>query len=432
MVDKFEYLAEALSRDLHHNPDWFIQLVSTSIVDEEAEKYPYMLGQDLAGHYYLDENLAKVMLTNSNATPLFKIHDRILADSKHCKLLSAPTETTLGLLLTNKILIEYGLNGNLPYINKKHSISDIEKAIALKLTSNPADGVYKEGVLYVRDLIRFINGIRYLESLTKVFLPGTSDITITEPTGIAEFKRELMNSKKYKGNLTNPRILQEFEEELIAFDRKYIEQDESGKYFMGDAKSRTVVRKALYLSQGYEEGFKPSRGKVEPVLNSLTEGNSVDSFVAVSNISRSNTANRAIATAKGGYLAKTLSRATSSVKVVSDDCGTKLGVVLLASNTNRNKITNRYLVMSKGDDILITNEIYDTLLGKKIVVRSPMFCKAENGYCRKCLGKKITDNEEAINLQGMQLGNAIQSVTMAAAHTAAKVLVDIDINDLVQ
>jgi hypothetical protein len=88
--------------------------------------------------------------------------------------------------------------------------------------------------------------------------------------------------------------------------------------------------------------------------------------------------------------------------------------------------------MPKGDDILLTNDIYDTLLDKRLVIRSPMFCKAKNGYCRKCLGKKITDNEEAINLQGMQLGNAIQSVTMAAAHTAAKVLVAIDINDLVQ
>jgi hypothetical protein len=107
-----------------------------------------------------------------------------------------------------------------------------------------------------------------------------------------------------------------------------------------------------------------------------------------------------------------------------------LGIELTVRNTDIGRIVNRYIVSTKGA-ILITENNFKELLGKKVLIRSPMLCKAKSGFCETCLGRAITDNRDSLNLLGLEFGNMIQSVAMAAAHVGERKLVELDIMDLV-
>ena len=92
----------------------------------------------------------------------------------------------------------------------------------------------------------------------------------TDPN-IAKLKHTLF--EKYKGRLTDPLVIAEIENTLIAADKKHLDGDSSMRFYGAlGGKAFDVARKKMYLTVGGIETFSKSSGKYTFLPNSLSEG----------------------------------------------------------------------------------------------------------------------------------------------------------------
>lgn len=86
---------------------------------------------------------------------------------------------------------------------------------------------------------------------------------------------------------------------------------------------------------------------------------------------------------------KSISRGTHDVKIVPGDCGSELGINTLVTNENKGNLIGKYRFDKHAEgNSVICIETTDDLIGKNIVVRSPLYCieKGRN-FCVTCVGK---------------------------------------------
>lgn len=141
-------------------------------------------------------------------------------------------------------------------------------------------------------------------------------------------------------------------------------------------------------------GFYPDAvGRPIPwfIRNSFAEGLRPADYLAGSYGARSSVVSSKIATAKGGFLAKTLSRAAATHLISATDCGTSNGIDLPLDEPD---IRGR--VLQRGESgypagTVIDRRVLARLKADKVpevIVRSPLTCGAEHGLCSKCFGVK--------------------------------------------
>ena len=78
------------------------------------------------------------------------------------------------------------------------------------------------------------------------------------------------------------------------------------------------------------------------------------------------------------------------------------------------------MVAILGEDIPLTEERINSLLGQWITLRDVGFCKVEAyGVCEKCMGDKVKNKPKAIALEVSNIGSASQGAKMSATHGKA-------------
>ena len=100
---------------------------------------------------------------------------------------------------------------------------------------------------------------------------------------------------------------------------------------------------------------------------------------------------RAAKTANGGYLEKLLESALNTVVVdePGSDCGTDKYIETILTPNLVDGFMYSYMIKPNGDLEEITGENVDKYIGKKIKIRSAMYCKqySKDGHiCHKCAG----------------------------------------------
>lgn len=421
-----DYLVYAFNKKLYKKVEWMLNAFTISEASD-SQPYPGKLVPGKTEYSFYNDQLELVKIEDSSTNELFRI-DTLVPASKLTNLKDTPETTTLGRVLLNILLIEIPFRGILPFIDKKFSISTIESTIIPLLNPNPKNSAYALDKLYVNDLNTFGRSVMYLSSFSHIFIVATSDKLITPPEGIEEYKAKLLEDPRFKGKLSDPVVFQLFEQELIKYDSEYLNTDPNSKYFGTSEKSRSVIRKQMFLSVGYEQGFKKET-KITPVINSLTEGIGVKDLTDVNNAARIATAHRALATASGGYKAKTLARATTDVKLKEKDCRTKLGLRVLVSNANKKTLLGKY-INTNNEPLLLTDKNVDSFVGKRVILRNPGYCSTQEGFCHICLGEELASNNGSrISISAMSLGNAIMYSSMSKAHTGVKRLNEFSLED---
>lgn len=124
------------------------------------------------------------------------------------------------------------------------------------------------------------------------------------------------------------------------------------------------------------------------IRRSFSEGLSPADFLAGTYAGRSAVTESKKAVAKGGFLAKTLSRVNYSNLVAKEDCGTTNGIDLSAEDKDiRGRVLQRPSAGYPAGTI-ITRDVYRELKkkGGNVIVRSPSTCESEHGMCAKCYG----------------------------------------------
>lgn len=186
----------------------------------------------------------------------------------------------------------------------------------------------------------------------------------------------------------------------------------------------------------------PSGRVVElPIKSSFKEGLGVLEYFISTHGSRKGISDKALGTAKAGYLTRRLADAAHDVIISEEDCGEKEGVEVSlkkAENLGQDigqKIAGRVVLEKvtgkKGKVIVEKGEIITWEKAKvieeadieKVRVRSPLKCKSLWGICQKCYGwdlgyNKLVELGQAVGIVAAQsIGEPGTQLTMRTFHT---------------
>lgn len=359
--------------------------------------------------------------------PLLDYLDNTLLSKDEWKSLSEDIETSLGIAITNYLIIEKPFKGKIPFVDGKIT-SDIEDIIAERLVSDnyvPKDEADNNIKIRVKELIEYVDNCEYLKTWNRYFVQAASERTMLPPEGITEKKKQIIKDmlKELGENAFKDQVnVVKLEEKLKEIDKEWLKDDPT----MGIVTSGKVLnnsRKELFLTMGGIPAFD-DEGELSFVLNSLLEGwpSDPDTLTAMFNSLRAGSLSRALDTQYGGLFAKIILRAIGSYVVkLNVDCGTKLGIANIIDDKNYKLINFRH-VIDNGKTILIDSEdMAKTYIGKNILVRSPETCAlvGEN-YCQYCVSKLLSENPDGIKNEVTEVTSIVLNESMKKMHNTTK------------
>ena len=181
-----------------------------------------------------------------------------------------------------------------------------------------------------------------------------------------------------------------------------------------------------------------------PILSNFREGLSLGEFFISAYGGRKGQADRALATAKSGYLTRKLVFVAQDVIIREYDCGTSTGTWVQALSEGEDvlvKLCDRIVGRFSVDDVVDpsnsnkvvvhANEEIDEIKAqelesigiKRVKIRSVLMCESKLGVCMKCYGRdlargKLVDIGQAVGIiAGQSIGEPGTQLTMQTFHT---------------
>ncbi len=166
-----------------------------------------------------------------------------------------------------------------------------------------------------------------------------------------------------------------------------------------------------------------SKGEINDVIErSGSEGLKPTQFFNYSSQAIVSQYQKSHETAKPGYLIRQLSTIAAAVHLSKlTDCGTKRYLSIKIINKDMLKAFEGKLRKTKmGDTLIEKTEI--GLIGQTVQVRSPLYCKAEDGICVNCYNPAFVERMGLQETAGIGLlastsqADALTSITLKKAH----------------
>ena len=403
-IDKNTYLAFAIKHNAFIQKHWHLSVFGIFSPKPRESQYVGML-LDVEGElHYIDEqgSIAGPVVGYKEDQPLFTASDVITVEKDTLKNIKGKTETTVGRLLANAMLLSYPFGDVIPYINEEVKAGKVGDQVAVAL---------KDDIITPEQVSVYFKQLYFLSSLTSLWVPSASEKSITTSPAIVKRRDELL--KQHKDELDNPAVIAKIEKELIDMDREYIKDDPSSGFYKS-AKAFNVTRKQAYIMHGGESSFEdPS--KIDVIPRSLQDGWNVKDLPALINSLRDGSYARSTQTALGGEAVKTITRVFQNSFISQDDCKDKVGMPMAITNMNYKAFVGRRLVSAP--DKPLSEAALKASIGKTLTLRSPMACKVPfTDYCKVCMGDAIADNDEALSLLASATGSAFLSLFLSKFH----------------
>lgn len=315
---------------------------------------------------YLDNGIQRVF----NEIDTFLLHPGEIPNNKE------EVTTTVGRYLLNQLLLVEPFGDKIPYQNGVFSVGYVDSIISKAL---------QEKEIAVEQYKRYIDHLYFIGHFTELCVPTYSRKSLTTDPNVKKVKQELM--EKYKDRLNDPNVIMEIENTLIAMDKNYLKDDTAMRFYgpLGD-KPFNISRKKMYLTVGGVEEFSKTTGNFVFIPNSLSEGMTAATMPAMANETRKGSFNRGDQTKLGGALTKRITRVLQDLVISEQDCGTHLGLTMDFTKYKVGRYLGSY-IWDGSDWILLTEQNMGQFQGKVCVVRSPMYCKAKQGLCYRCMGE---------------------------------------------
>ena len=432
-ITKSEYLYKSFKEKLYYNRSWVLS--AFSVADFQNKKQEQVVHRSSTYCYFV-ENGAEIIISDAVANePLFKIGDKIEVMFGLLSNIETNIVTTYGNLLFNACAIDYAFGNKMGYLNSPKECdikSSIEPYIASKLVSGvaPENNTDKEKI-YVNELFKFNEGIAYLIGFNFNLISCVTEDLLTVPTNNNDIKHKLVVEKA--DTIGQPAVLAGVISELEKNDKEFLASNPNNQKFMNN--KIKIARRKMFLMVGGEPGL--GGGDVLDVAtNSLAEGIDISKFTTYNNISRAGSLNRGYQTQLGGVVAKELIRATSNIKIVKGDCGTKMGRVIEINNSNYKKQLVNLFIFSPD----LKNSIYikdddeaGKYLGKTVTRRSPMFCQAPGeNFCEYCVGTRLSKHPTGVSMAITEIGGTLLGIFMSAMHAKDLKVHNVSFDDITQ
>lgn len=370
-----EYYAQTLERYFKDHVFEIVQLYSESgrgYIAEVSADYDQAVSGSL-NVWILSDHVDQRLLTEI---------DEIEVDQNDVVNIHHKCTTTVGRLIVNQLC----------YVDPFGDTFEFENRPLLLNKGDVLDKVNQallESKITVDQYKKCLDNVFYLGHFTELCTPCLDEHALSTDPNIKKRKAELI--KQYEGQLNDPVIIAKIEDELIAMDKKYMEGDNSLRFYtpLGGA-TFDLWRKKLYISVGGIEAFSKDASKYEFLRNSLEEGVRIEDLAIYGNESRKGSYQRGHETQKGGYLTKNVIRAFHDSAITREDCGTKKGVLIDFSKQDISKFIGRYILLH-GKWVEVTKENAPMVPRAPVLMRSPLYCQCHNGYCTRCVGRLFGD-----------------------------------------
>lgn len=437
-MKKLNFLLASIKDKAYYRHSWVLGAFSITRESEAslADRYPYKIIREDFGVYFIDHSDQKVQIEDApkGLEPLFTKEEKITITREWISSLKEDSlVTSVGILLTNLFTVHYAFGDRFPYRSKK--FGSMEQDIIDKLESNPPPNVARDpSRYYVDEYLKFKEGCNKFMDFAGIFAHSITRIGLTPPPGRAAFKAALI--KEYEGQLEDPVKMVEFRKKLSEFDEQFLKNDPSfGKFMSGKVRN---AREKAYLSYGGEINEFDTAMKVVPITVSLDEGIPKDpaQFLAMANNSRHSSFARGAETVNGGVVAKRVGQASDSWRIVPGDCGTKLCLEDTYNEDDINYLVGCYIVkggkaspvpevegcvrIEGGEIVLVeTKEMAKEYINRKILVRSPQFCRSEaESTCEICASKALSIHPNGLSIPTTEMSGGILTDSLKKMHQA--------------
>lgn len=417
---KSEFFKSAMKAGMYKKLDWCVRAFSLVKEEENAWKehaYTGMLVQHHTGHYLVNEQkeLVKIEDADPNSPP-YSFSEHLIVTDGDAPNIKEEFETSYGNFLFNWICTVYAFNDKIPYQKGTVKTERIEAEMLRRFEDEPVDdSLKKPDVVYVSEYLKYSEALDYLRSFTQLCVWAATKKTLLPPPGLKEFKQKLLEENKDK--LDDLVTIAKIDAALVEYDAQWLKGD-PGEKFLGEGKSRNVVRKKKLLMHGAEVGMSGNGVKGTLISNSLYEGWDISKFDAMNNSSRSGSFDRGAQTQLGGVSVKWLLRASSNLVTAAEDCGSKMGSLTFVDKSEASRLVGMTIIEESGAQVkLDTEEKTQTYLGTRIRVRNPAYCNLPyTDYCKVCLGDKLAIRPTGLSVAISEVGSTLLLIFMKSMH----------------
>lgn len=426
VISKKEYFKRAVNDSAYPayiRKHWVISILAVTYEEPTAfvnDPYPYRVIRKEDGFYFIDPLRSGAHTRIESKAfgpdvPLIRPEYAVTLNPLDLpNVRKESINTTYGNWLFNALVMVYAFGGKYEYVEGKVKIDRIEAIIESRLEDDVPPGELEDPAkLYVHELIKFSNALGQLQGFNYLLVPSASPKTLTRDPRIPELRAKLLAENADR--LHDPAVIAKIDAELQVMDRAWVDDD--GKDFYIKNKSFDNVRKKTMLMHGYEKPFSDGE-KSTTITSSLTEGWDYKNLPAMINSLREGSYNRGSETQLGGVAAKNAFRNFQNASVVGQDCGSLLGIETDITAENYQDMIGFYYT-ENGRVTEVTSENAASLIGTKKYRRSPMLCKTSHtDYCVTCMGRKISENPNALGALAAGVGSTFLLCFMKKMHVA--------------
>lgn len=412
-MTRMEFLKTSLKAGLFKNRNWMLSVFS--LTDFNDKKLQGVVHRAPTYSYTMFGDEEVVISDAPKDAPLFNKSDVVEAEFGWLSNIEKLTRTTLGNLMFNACVIDYAFGPKLGYLNDKKSasIKNVEAIIARRLQTGeaPADNSDRSK-LYVDELLRYVEGYDYLQGFNFIWCICVTEKLLTVPPNNTELKKKTVAEVGDK--IGQPAVLASVYDILDKNDKEFLKGDIGEPFTNGKIR---VARRKMFLIQGGEAGLTGG-DFYDVATNSLAEGIEVAKFPVYNNVLRAGSLNRGHETQLGGVATKEMIRATSNIRVVKGDCGTKLGrVVFITKDNYKRQLVQLAVQTAQGPKFITSEEEAGTYIGKTIIRRTAQYCHSggEN-FCEYCVGQRLAMHPTGVSMAITEIGGTLLGIFMSAMH----------------
>jgi len=361
--------------------------------------------------------------------PRFAVTDYFHIPENSCSA-NLPGFTTVGLFLFNKLLTDNeALTPILGYVNVAITSKNLNRLYTLASEAFFEDKITWTNMYFIINMLEWMGG----GDMADLLNPSLTTRLLTLPPEFKKLREELF--KKYEkeieaGDVT---IGAKIEEELVTFGKKYYSQFSEWDNFASGAKL------------DYDNSMKTMLLMKGPILDTLTDqwkvlksnyndGISKEEYPTFAGSAVSGVYSRALGVAQGGYTVKKFIATLQDVAAAEDgsDCGTKEYLDIYLDPYFKKEFQYMNIIADNGKLITLTPENIGNYLGKRVKLRSPMYCKHQPPMiCSKCLGiHPYKMNIKMIGLASTKIGATLLNKRLKAFHVKKVYMYDIEVEDL--
>ena len=430
-----DYLVKAINLDYPADFQWLTGMFS--FIAEKEYEDEFIIIQDNQFFVKLkneedNEKIDNYLLMSNYENAILTPKTQIKVAANSIPYLKEDVDTTVGRLIANYLLILRIFKGKVDYINNKFDVSTIENKYIVKLLASPDDKDIDKKIT-IEEYTKFIDTVSYLTRLNRFIVHAGGPDFMTRPDGIETYRKKLIEEAKKKyGEDAMERldVIGEIDKKLEAYEKEAT-KDDPAMLMEVEGKTKQALKK-MYGAYGHGGDFFYNDGKAHYLENSLEEGwdDTKEAITILYNDIRTGSYSRGAETQKGGYAAKQGLRATTDIKIVKGDCGSKVGLDSLITEKDKETYIGRYII-SNGKPLLLTDENIDKYINKVVTLRTPMFCHMENHFCSTCMGEQAKNYQNGIAIMVINMAGIILNTSMKAMHDQSIKIVKLNLDDMI-